>query len=352
MSRLTREFVNLRGDITTQVSLLHEKYGDIVRVNPNILSFIHPDAWTDIYVYRPGKLPFIRDPQRYTHELWINGAPDLLTSPEKDHARLRRLMQPAFSEKAIREQESLVHANVDLLIQRLQEQTNNSSPAIVDINKWMNWTTFDVVGDLAFGETFNCLENGGYHPWVAMISNSIPRIAFNQTVSQWPWLYKTWQFLLGPLFNRAMKRFQSLVIEKVDRRVARDTQRNDFLKFVLEHKDPGEKMTRDELYSNAALLIIAGSETSSMSLSGTIYHLAKNTDLLGPLQKEIRAKYKTEEDITFKTLTEIPNLLAVLHESMRLYAPQVNMNARVVPKGGAMVAGRWIPENVSLYPSE
>ena len=349
MSRFTREFVNLRGDIPKQVSLLHEKYGEIVRVALNVLSFINPDAWTDIYVHKSRKPPFIKDPVRYTHELWINGAPEVFTSLEKDHTRLRRLIQPAFSDKAIREQESLIQATVDLLILRLQEQIDiNKGLAVVDINQWMNWTTFDVIGDLSFGETFSCLENGGYHPWVAMITNSIRRIAFNRTIKQWPYPHKTWSFLIGPLFIRALKRFHGLIIEKVDRRVANETQRKDFIKFLLEHKDLEKQMTKDELYSNAGMLIMAGSETSSMALSGAIYHLAKYPEFLGPLQEEIRSKFFDEKDITFKAVTEMPRLLAVLHESMRLYPPQADIASRVVPKGGAMVAGRWIPEGVGL----
>ena len=135
MSRFTREFVNLRGDIPKQVSLLHEKYGEIVRVALNVLSFINPDAWTDIYVHKSRKPPFIKDPVRYTHELWINGAPEVFTSLEKDHTRLRRLIQPAFSDKAIREQESLIQATVDLLVLRLHEQIDiNKGLAVVDMN--------------------------------------------------------------------------------------------------------------------------------------------------------------------------------------------------------------------------
>ena len=48
---------------------------------------------------------------------------------------------------------------VDLLIQRLR--THATSSAIVDMNKWYNFTTFDLIGDLAFGEPFGCLQSDG-----------------------------------------------------------------------------------------------------------------------------------------------------------------------------------------------
>lgn len=37
----------------------------------------------------------------------------------------------------------------------------------------MNWTTFDVVGELVFGTTFDSLSNFEYHPWVLLIIRSM-----------------------------------------------------------------------------------------------------------------------------------------------------------------------------------
>lgn len=47
----------------------------------------------------------------------------------------------------------------DLLIQRLHE--NADKP--VDLVKWYNFTTFDIIGDLTFGESFDCLETSTLH---------------------------------------------------------------------------------------------------------------------------------------------------------------------------------------------
>jgi hypothetical protein len=39
---------------------LHEKYGPVVRIAPNELSFNTASSWKDIYGYRPGHSPFIK----------------------------------------------------------------------------------------------------------------------------------------------------------------------------------------------------------------------------------------------------------------------------------------------------
>jgi len=39
--------------------------------------------------------------------------------------------------------------------------------------KWYNLTTFDVIGDLVFAQSFGCLGNSEYHPWVSTIFSSV-----------------------------------------------------------------------------------------------------------------------------------------------------------------------------------
>ena len=185
MSRFPHEFASVRDVVLKEMAALHEEYGEIVRVAPGIVSFINPQAWTDIFAHKPGKLPFTKDPLRYTRDMWINGAPDLFTAEDTDHPRLRSVLKPAFSDKAIREQEPLIQANVDLLMKQLRKYPNSESSArIIDLNEWMNWTTFDLIGDLAFGEPFGCLQQGDYHPWVALIFNSIKAVSITGAIKQ------------------------------------------------------------------------------------------------------------------------------------------------------------------------
>ena len=38
---------------------------------------------------------------------------------------------------------------------------------------WYNWTTFDLVSDLVFGESFHCPETIDYHPWIFYIFKAV-----------------------------------------------------------------------------------------------------------------------------------------------------------------------------------
>lgn len=71
----------------------------------------------------------------------------------------RRNLNPGFSEKAVRAQESIIMGYVDLLMKRLHENCHDP----VDMVKWLNATTFDIIGDLTFGESFGSLETSHIH---------------------------------------------------------------------------------------------------------------------------------------------------------------------------------------------
>jgi hypothetical protein len=71
----------------------------------------------------------------------------------------RRVFSPAFSEKALRDQEPIMNRYFDLLIQRLRENGGE----VLDINKWYSLLAFDIIGDLTFGESFDCLKNSTFH---------------------------------------------------------------------------------------------------------------------------------------------------------------------------------------------
>ena len=116
------------GDWVLQVSAMHEKYGPVVRVAPDELSFIDPIAWKDIYGSQPsGELPkaveFIRASRKFPPSI-------LLAEGREEHRMLRRRLALGFSEQVMRMQESLIGSYVDLLVKRLRENCNGGVSAL------------------------------------------------------------------------------------------------------------------------------------------------------------------------------------------------------------------------------
>ncbi|KAL9040340.1 MAG: hypothetical protein Q9214_004527 [Letrouitia sp. 1 TL-2023] len=69
-----------------------------------------------------------------------------LVANNVDHTRIRKLLSHAFSETALREQESILVHYFDLLIMRLKEQIRQPVMNKIDIMAWYNFTTFDIIG--------------------------------------------------------------------------------------------------------------------------------------------------------------------------------------------------------------
>jgi cytochrome P450 len=147
------------GTILSFVRKSHQKYGDAVRIAPGEVSFISGEtAWQDIYGFRTGNHktpPYLKDRTWFPKPM--NGVASIITSDEELHARLRRNFSHGFSDKALRTQESIVQGFVDLLVHRLHEQVQEGTD--VDIMRWYNYTTFDVIADLTFGEPLYCLRD-------------------------------------------------------------------------------------------------------------------------------------------------------------------------------------------------
>lgn len=65
---------------------------------------------------------------------------------------MRQVLGHAFSDRAIREQKSIVELYIETLVDRRCREIQGTNEGKVNIVKWYNYMTFDVIGDLAFGD--------------------------------------------------------------------------------------------------------------------------------------------------------------------------------------------------------
>ncbi|KAF2183273.1 cytochrome P450 [Zopfia rhizophila CBS 207.26] len=327
---------------------LHKKYGPVVRVAPNELSYTDAKAWKTIYGHHnpatEGFSEFDKDRTEYLKPL--NGVYSILGGNTVDHARFRRLLSHSFSEKGMREMQGRIQGYVELLIKGLKE---SAGQGYIDIVEWYNWTTFDMIGDLAFGESFHCLETKKTDPWIAAIFGSVKSAPFISVFRLYglefliPWLAPK------KLMELRKRNFQKNVT-KIDERIKLGSDRGDFWDNVIEKSDfeKGTGMSREEMISNASILVLGGSETTATLLSGTTYLLLKHPQVMKKLLDEVRGAFKSEEEIDLLSVSRLDYMLAVLDAGMRIYPPVPNQGNRVVPAGGAPVSGKWVAGGTSL----
>ena len=164
------------GTLVPEFRRLHEQYGPVVRTAPGELSYINQEALKTIYGHRQPGEGFRKNPAFFQPA--TNGVHSILTSEGDAHSRVRRTLLPAFSDKALLEQQDILQHFTSLLIRRLRERIESSGSTSVDLFEWYIWTTFDLIGDLSFGEPFNCLEIASFTEWVALVFNAFKTFAF------------------------------------------------------------------------------------------------------------------------------------------------------------------------------
>ncbi|KAL6918601.1 hypothetical protein ACHAP8_010991 [Fusarium lateritium] len=332
-----------RGRWVYRLKELHDQYGPVVRYTPTDVSFITADAYKTIYGHKTGGAKeFEKDLRIYRQN---RPAQNLIVSKHEDHKRQRKLLSHAFSHKALRGQEDLLNRYVDLFVERLTQKAREGEA--VDMVAWYNFATFDLIGHLALGQPFGCLETGKYHPWVSKIFGSIKAIAYSQAAIRLG--LRNWMATFTPahLMKAAKEHFEFTEHAAGARLDVKDTNSQDFMSYILRYNDE-RGMSRPEIVENASLLIIAGSETTATLLSGVTYQLLTNREKYDKLVDEIRSSFSAEDEITATRVDQQKYLLAVLSEGLRMYPPVPGALARVTPRGGEFVEGYWMPENTGV----
>ncbi|GIZ44446.1 hypothetical protein CKM354_000764300 [Cercospora kikuchii] len=325
---------------------LHTKYGPVVRVAPNKLSFAGERSWKDIYGFRkPGEAPILKDHTRYSKP--FNGVGSLVTEIDPAvHARQRKLLSHSFADRNLKELEPLLQQWITLFRCKLEERMRSGEN--VDLVKWFNCTTFDIMGDLAFNESLGMLENGEYSDWVKAIFGSVKTITIIRAVKIIHWLVNTLadEFLVkSPKVQKQGAVHWNYAKQRVDRRLAKRPKRTDLWTNIVKKRDEGEDgLSTEEQYSNASTFMIAGTETTASALSGTIYYLLRNPAYMDRLVQEIRTSHKRPDDITMENTQQLKYLQAVLKEGLRMYPPVPTALPRIIPKSGVTIDGEFVPE--------
>lgn len=341
-TRLWYCYYTVRGDLHTVLYAAHEKYGDVVRIAPDELSYIDSKAWGDIYGHRVGKSELTKDPIFYSS---ISSGPGSIISADRSrHGVLRKQASHGFSERALRSQEHVIKKYADLFIQRLDESAASKNPT-VDIVDWFNFFTFDVMGDLVFGQSFDCLTNWGYHPWVTLIFDTVKASAFVRCAKYFPIFRPVASSFIPSDIRKRRDDQRKMAVEKAAYRKSINDGRQDLISGYLL---PDSGVSDIEYQNTVATLIIAGSETTATLMSGVTFYLLRDTERMAKLQQEIRDAFATAEEINVVSVNKLSYLLACLDEGLRIYPPVPDTFPRNTGPRAEMICGQVVPPRVSI----
>lgn len=127
--------------------------------------------------------------------------------------------------------------------------------------------------------------------------------------------------------------------------------RKDFVHYLSQARDPetGMGYAQTEFLTELRLLIIAGSDTSSVVMAGAFFYLVRNPETLTRLQRELRDTFSSADEISSGSkLASCHYLRAVIDEALRLVPPVLSHLPRVVESPGITIDGHFIPAGTEV----
>ncbi|KFX94972.1 hypothetical protein V490_04061 [Pseudogymnoascus sp. VKM F-3557] len=328
----------------------HRKYGPLVRVGANMISVDDPASLSTIYGFKPIYLKTAFYPiveALYNGKLLANL---FTTRSEQYHARLKRASVTAYSMTALADLEPHVQPVIDLFLQRIDEVGAGGTKAF-DIGSWLQFFTFDALGEINFSEQLGFLETG------SDVGKSIGTIdgllAYLSVIGQAPWLHR---FLLGnPILPHVLpiessNEVQNFAIKMINKRKSPSSTKEphrDILARLLEvsEKDPS-KLTFEEIIALTTTNLIAGSDSTAIGLRAILYFLCRTPKSYKRLQAEVDGAFDTgalTTPVKYADGSKLPYLNAVVTEALRAHAATGFVLEREVPEGGVTIAGEYIP---------
>ncbi|EEH18997.1 hypothetical protein PABG_01316 [Paracoccidioides brasiliensis Pb03] len=326
-----------------EINKLHKKHGDFVRIRPREISISHVDAIRDIH--GPGtvciKGPFydINYPSRSLQMIRDNTA----------HARRRRLWDRGLGMKALSTYEPRIVDYCTELVSQLSARARNGKP--IEITQWMDFFAFDVIGDVAFSNLFNMVKSGKPGDILITLAEAKPLLGILLSL---PWtyiLFRTLPIIRG-LWAKRLKHSAGRLRE----RMKQTTTLHDLFTHLLNDNSPDSPFSSPplifddfsiprDLFFESELAIVAGSETTSSSLSALIYLLAICPEKQSLLQHELDGILTDAEDLSYQNLSanSSPFMDGCINEALRLYPAVPGNMQRMTPPEGAWIAGKWIP---------
>jgi len=319
---------------------LHDKYGDFVRVGPNAVSICNVDAQKDIFgpsstvIKSPGYDAFRENAAHSS----LNNARDKTV-----HQQLKKSLGPGFSHQSLAKLEFLVAQNALYFCESVLKFGNNGENAL-NLTTWTSFFTYDVMGDLCFGESYDLMKNGNMASLVLFATAPL-KLAGLALAS--PFL-ATFNALISPKSLReGLALFRKDYNRRIDNRLANPSGRKDFMHYMIGYANMAEteKDRRGRLQSNTETLLLAGAGTTATSLSATIWYLVQHPHVLSKLREHLDVL--TDVEITNDRLANIPYLEAVIDETLRICPPVPG----AIPRDTTcptVIAGVQFPQGVEV----
>jgi cytochrome P450 len=120
---------------------------------------------------------------------------------------------------------------------------------------------------------------------------------------------------------------------------------NIFSTILAESEKENSALSAFDVNKEAGNFIVAGSDTTAITLTYLIWAVLKQPTLQRALESEV---HKLKPDFTDTDIEALPLLNAVIEETLRLYGAAPASLPRTTPLGGATHSGYFIPGGTTI----
>jgi cytochrome P450 len=257
----------------------------------------------------------------------------LLVSDGAHHARQRRLIQPAFH-----------HGRVAKYLELMQQQAEACiaswrDGAVIDVYEASRRMTLQIICSAILGVDIR----DDYEAMARTITHTFDY--YTQPGARK--LFKIdLPFMDYGRSKRARAQLDALIFKLIRERRANPIKSDDVLSWLIEAQDEdGTRLSDQDIRDQVLLLIYAGHDTATCSLTWGLDVLARHPLIARTLAEEIRMH--NASPISMNSLREMPYLDMVLSEVLRLYPPvwigmrgvtqDFEFDGRVIPAGSRVM---------------
>ncbi|KAF7937086.1 hypothetical protein BELL_0704g00020 [Botrytis elliptica] len=320
-----------------KIKEMHEKYGPIVRVTPD-----------ELHVNDPSFVPELmpaggRRRNKCVRLMQMFGLVKASAATiDHDLHRMRRgAMSKFFSKESIRRIEPMMNLNIEKLLVRLRQFQVTGEP--INCLPMFGAFTNDLISEYAFGFNPNWLGAPNFNAAFYHMMDGFHK--FGPLAVQFSWFIpminaipKTLRQSMNPGGNKFLEFKQELLsnTDKTNRAKAASHQEGKEVKTLFDEitasKIPEIEKQRSRLLDEARNISIAGTETTSLTLSALTFYLLSNPKLLIKLRAELNAALPDPSiEPILKDMEQLPYLSAVIQEGLRIAMGTSNRQTRNAP---------------------
>jgi cytochrome P450 len=225
----------------------------------------------------------------------------------------RRAAAPVFSHRNIANLAPIMSASANAVCERLREADGEA-----DVFDEMVRATFEVISDVTFSGS-GSMDSGPVHKAIDNYIDQTARVSLFDILGVPTWVPR-FSRLFGP---NSLTKMKDIADESISRRRKSGPKDiPDLLDLLMEGEDPktNRTMNASELRDNLLTFIVAGHETTALTLGWALYLCAFDPVVQEKLRTEVQSVLKGS-GATADHIGQMPYCEQVIKETLRLYPP-------------------------------